>query len=168
MSGTSIIAQMTFNPTWVNFIVLSYDIISGSDIVSGLQIRVHIGKLFSLFLIQNICCGYSKESSRALDKPALRVKYKKNGRICIYLNSCAYHDENQNKDYATNVFSDRNVRNAIFYFVFTRLGKVEEIRLASLRACSFYYRVLAILRNRILNIDQLEMKHMLVSGRSIV
>ena len=27
--------------------------------VSGLQIRVRIGKLFSLFLIQNICCGYS-------------------------------------------------------------------------------------------------------------
>ena len=27
----------------------------------GLNIRVHIGKLFSLFLIQNICCGYSKE-----------------------------------------------------------------------------------------------------------
>ena len=77
MSGTSIIAQMTFNPSWVNFIVLSYDIISGSDIVSGLQIRVHIGKLFSLFFIQNMSCGYSKESSRALDKHALRVKYKK-------------------------------------------------------------------------------------------
>ena len=30
----------------------------------GLQIRVCIGKLFSLFLIQNICCGYSKESSQ--------------------------------------------------------------------------------------------------------
>ena len=29
----------------------------------GLQIRVRIGKLISLFLIQNICCGYSKESS---------------------------------------------------------------------------------------------------------
>ena len=27
--------------------------------VPGPQIRVHIGKLFSLFLIQNICCGYS-------------------------------------------------------------------------------------------------------------
>ena len=31
---------------------------------SGLQIRVHIGKVFSLFLIQNICCGYSKEPSQ--------------------------------------------------------------------------------------------------------
>ena len=30
----------------------------------GLQIRVCIGKLFSLFLIQNICCGYSKEPSQ--------------------------------------------------------------------------------------------------------
>ena len=31
---------------------------------TGLQIRVRIGKLFSLFLIQNICCGYSKELSQ--------------------------------------------------------------------------------------------------------
>ena len=31
---------------------------------SGLQIRVCIGKLFSLYLIQNICCGYSKEPSQ--------------------------------------------------------------------------------------------------------
>ena len=29
----------------------------------GLQIRVHIGKLFPSFLTQNICCGYSKEPS---------------------------------------------------------------------------------------------------------
>ena len=34
------------------------------DRVVGLQIRVRIGKLFSLFLIQNICCGYSKEPSQ--------------------------------------------------------------------------------------------------------
>ena len=32
----------------------------------GLQIRVCIGKLFSLFLIQNICCGYSKEPSHIM------------------------------------------------------------------------------------------------------
>ena len=32
--------------------------------VPGLQIRVRIEKLFSLFLIQNICCGYSKEPSQ--------------------------------------------------------------------------------------------------------
>ena len=31
--------------------------------IPGLQIRVCIGK-FSLFLIQNICCGYSKEPSQ--------------------------------------------------------------------------------------------------------
>ena len=28
------------------------------------QIRVRIGILFSLFLIRNICCGYSKEPSQ--------------------------------------------------------------------------------------------------------
>ena len=32
--------------------------------ISGLQIRVRIGKLFSLFLVQNICCGYPKEPSQ--------------------------------------------------------------------------------------------------------
>ena len=31
---------------------------------SGLQIRVCTGKLFFLFLSQNICCGYSKEPSQ--------------------------------------------------------------------------------------------------------
>ena len=31
---------------------------------SGHQIRVPIGKLFSLFLIQNICCEYSNERSQ--------------------------------------------------------------------------------------------------------
>ena len=31
--------------------------------------------------------------------------------------------ENQNKHYAINVFSERNVRNVIFCFLFTRLGK---------------------------------------------
>ena len=32
---------------------------------TGLKIRVCIGKLFSLFPIQNICCGYSKEPSQS-------------------------------------------------------------------------------------------------------
>ena len=32
--------------------------------LAGLQMKVRIGKLFSLFLIQNICCGYSKEPSQ--------------------------------------------------------------------------------------------------------
>ena len=31
---------------------------------AGLQIRVCTGKLFSLFLIQNICFGYSKKTSQ--------------------------------------------------------------------------------------------------------
>ena len=35
-----------------------------SDDDSGLQIRVRTGKLVSLFLIQNICCGYTKEPSQ--------------------------------------------------------------------------------------------------------
>ena len=30
----------------------------------GLQIRLHPGNLFFLFLNQNICCGYSKEPSQ--------------------------------------------------------------------------------------------------------
>ena len=35
-----------------------------SKVTSGLQIRVRIGNLFSLFLSQNICCGYLKEPSQ--------------------------------------------------------------------------------------------------------
>ena len=34
----------------------------------GLQIRVCIGKLFSLFLIQNICCGCSKACLKHKDR----------------------------------------------------------------------------------------------------
>ena len=34
------------------------------SLTPGLQIRMRIGKLFSLFLMQNICCGYSKEPSQ--------------------------------------------------------------------------------------------------------
>ena len=40
------------------------NIIFGYISIAGLQKRVLIGKLFSLFLIQNICCGYSKEPSQ--------------------------------------------------------------------------------------------------------
>ena len=36
-------------------------ILSGNS--SGPQIKVSTGKLFSLFLIKNICCGYSTEPS---------------------------------------------------------------------------------------------------------
>ena len=35
-----------------------------SLIICLLQIRVRMVKLFSLFLIKDICCGYSKEPSR--------------------------------------------------------------------------------------------------------
>ena len=35
-----------------------------SFVLSGLQIKVRIGKLFSLFLVQNISCGFSKEPSQ--------------------------------------------------------------------------------------------------------
>ena len=34
------------------------------ECLTGLQIRVRIGKIFSLFLIQIVCCGYSKEPSQ--------------------------------------------------------------------------------------------------------
>ena len=43
-----------------------------------------------------------------------------------------------------------------------------KFELVSLRACSFNYGDIANLRNHILNIDQLEMKCMLVSGGSIL
>ena len=39
-------------------------IANNMDPDTGLQTRVGIGKLFSSFLIQNICCGYSKEPSQ--------------------------------------------------------------------------------------------------------
>ena len=45
--------------------------------LTDLQIRVRIGKLFSLFLIQNICCGYSKEPSQwdgSFERPKLMFK----------------------------------------------------------------------------------------------
>ena len=43
----------------------------------GLQIRVHTGKLFFLFLNQNICYGYSKEPSQrdgSLEHPKYMFK----------------------------------------------------------------------------------------------
>ena len=44
------------------------------SLLSGLQIRVHIEKFFFLVLIQNICCGYSKEPSQ-LDGPFEHPKH---------------------------------------------------------------------------------------------
>ena len=78
--------------------------------------------------------------------------------------------ENQKKHYTINIF--QSVMSEMLYFVSCLhvRKKVEEIRISfpSLRACLFYYRDIANLRNRILNIDQLEMKQALVSGGSIV
>ena len=77
--------------------------------------------------------------------------------------------ENQNEHCAINVFSECNVRNVIFRFFFTRLGKG--------RGNSNWFpfghvllitETLQTIRNHILNIDQLEMKYMLVSGGSIL
>ena len=44
---------------------------------SGLQIRVRIGKLFSLFLIQNISCEYSKDGSFEHPKHMFKLMGKK-------------------------------------------------------------------------------------------
>ena len=93
------------------------------------------------------------------------------GRICIYSNSCAYISCTKIKMSIAQLmfFSECNVQNVIFRFFFTRLGKG--------RGNSNWFpfgHVLLItetsqtIRNRILNIDQLEMKYMLVSGGSIL
>ena len=58
--------------------------------------------------------------------------------------------ENKNKHYAINVFSERNVRNVIFRFVFTCFNWFPIV------PCWFYYGDIANLGNHILNIDQLE------------
>ena len=55
--------------TWAKYITLLWLYSNKSEYsshyyYSGLHIRVCIGKLFSLFPIQNICCGYSKEPSQ--------------------------------------------------------------------------------------------------------
>ena len=36
----------------------------GEESTSGLKLRVQTKKIIFLFLIQNICCGYSKEPSQ--------------------------------------------------------------------------------------------------------
>ena len=51
---------------------------------SGLQIRVCIGKLFSLFLIQNICCGYSKHMFELMGKKIITILHSSNLLIWIY------------------------------------------------------------------------------------
>ena len=58
-------------------------------LITGLQIRVRIGKLFSLFLIQNICCGYSKEPPQcdgSFEHPKHMLKLIGKKIIAIYPN----------------------------------------------------------------------------------
>ena len=74
--------------------------------------------------------------------------------------------ENQNKDYAFDVFFQSVMSEILYFFSCLHIRKkVEEIRI---RFSSFYYRGIANLCNCILNIDQLEMKQALVSEGSIV
>ena len=47
------------------------------SIYSGLQIRVRIVKLFYIFLIPNICCGYSSVDSFEHPKHMLKLIGKK-------------------------------------------------------------------------------------------
>ena len=51
---------------WQQWLIFSPKLGLGKSLhYQGLQIRVHIGKLFSFFLIQNISCVYSKEPSQS-------------------------------------------------------------------------------------------------------
>ena len=78
----------------------------------------------------------------------------------------------ENQISITQLMFLQRVMSEMLYFVSClRVRKnVEEIQISfsSLRACLFYYGDIPNLRNGILNIDQLEMKHTLVSGVSIV
>ena len=56
----------------------------------------------------------------------------------------------------------------ISFLVYTIRKRKKKSEFVSLRACSFYYECIANLRNHILNVDQLEMKHVLISDRSIL
>ena len=57
-----------------NYLISYHKIFYG---YSGLQIRVLIGNLFSLFLIQNICCGYSKNRRNEHPKHMFKLIGKK-------------------------------------------------------------------------------------------
>ena len=54
---------LSFRPNYQYYSVVKYCKVV-FFFLTGLQIRVRIGNLFSLFLMQNICCGYSKEMSQ--------------------------------------------------------------------------------------------------------
>ena len=66
----------------------------------------------------------SGEVLRVLDKPAYHIKYENIWQDMHLLKTLVrIMYENQNKHYAIYVFSERNVVNVIFRFLFTRLGK---------------------------------------------
>ena len=48
----------------ISFLSLNPKVLTAKGTHSGLQIRVRTGKLFFLFLNQNIGCGYTKEPSQ--------------------------------------------------------------------------------------------------------
>ena len=54
----------TFVILFLEIIIDKFDTCKIPIFYPGLQIRVCIGKLFSLFLTQRICCGYSKEPTQ--------------------------------------------------------------------------------------------------------
>ena len=58
-----IIELFSFSLTY-QIISDDYNLLFQAYYDTGLQIRVCIEKLFSLFLVQNICCEYSKEPSQ--------------------------------------------------------------------------------------------------------
>ena len=49
---------------WTEYTVFNRGILNVFIITPGLQIQMHNGKLFFLFLYQNICCGYAKKPSQ--------------------------------------------------------------------------------------------------------
>ena len=66
MSGSNIMPHFKINHILksITYIVLLCNEDYKKGTYTGLQIRVHIGKLLSLFQIQNICFGYSKAPSQ--------------------------------------------------------------------------------------------------------
>ena len=60
-----------------DFIRVFGDLALFFKVTVGLLIRVCIGKLFSLFLIQNICCGSSKGGSFEHPKHMFKLMGKK-------------------------------------------------------------------------------------------
>ena len=61
IANTIEISNNNIHTNSTNIMPVSNIIFKAPPPLPGLQIRVRIGKLFSLFLVQNICCVYSKE-----------------------------------------------------------------------------------------------------------